>query len=773
MSENPIPGPPVEAELRRSEERFRVLSSVATEGIMIHADQIVLDANQAFVDLLGLSSPQELIGRNGMDLIRFTPDSRARVLKHLQSGSRKTYDIQIIKPDGTVVSAETHGRDIEYLGRPARLVYMRDISARKRADEALRESERNYREIFNATNDALFIHDESGRIVDVNERMCAMFKCDRESALRYSAADLSLGESPFGETEAVARLQQAAERGSQTFVWCSRRADGELFWSEVALRPFLVAGKKRVIASVRDISERKEAEDALANEKRFAETVFESLPGMAYVYNEDGYLVRWNRNYEKALGRSHDELSRGNLHFSETVCDADRERVRQAVADVFTQVPVEIEFGLQSTTGVITPYFATGRVADLGGERYLVGVGFDISERVASEAEKGQLQQQLNHAAKMEAVGQLAGGVAHEFNNLLTVIAGNIELARAESVLHDDHLPYLDQVQRAATSAAELTRQLLAFSRRQIIEPQVSNLNEIVVTVQTMLKRLIGENIEIRTLLAEDLAQVNVDRTQFEQILVNLAVNARDAMPDGGQLVIATTNIELSDDGNLLAGLTPGPHVLLTVTDSGHGISDELIQHVFEPFFTTKTKGKGTGLGLATIFGSVKQAGGAIDVQSEVGQGARFRIFLPRHEGRAEVSPPTKAPEMHRGAETVLLVEDDQSVRELVEAFLQRLGYDVLPTASGEEAIALIQQQIRRIDLLLTDMVMPGLSGRETSDKLKELLPDLKVLYMSGYTDDSVARRHVLDENLDFIAKPFDLKSLATKLHEILDRKTD
>ena len=775
MNEKVIPGPPTEAKLRQSEERFRVLSSVATEGVMIHEDHVVLDANQAFLDLLGLSNLEDLVGRNGMELISFTPESRRRVQDHMKSGSTATYDIEIFRPDGTIVPAETHGRDIEYLGRQARLVYMRDISERKRANEALRESERNYRQIFNAANDALLIHDESGHIVDVNERMCTLYRCDRESALGRTIDDLSLGESPYSGLEALERLRESETMGSHTFVWRSRRLNGELFWSEVALRPCVIGGQNRVIASVRDISDRKEAEDALASEKRFAEAVFESLPGVAYVYDKDGYLTRCNRNYEVVTRRRREDLIRGDFHFSETICEQDRERVSGAIEEVFRTGYGEVEFGMETADGIIIPYFATGRLAVLGDRQYLIGVGFDITERVASEAERTLLQEQLQQSTKMEAVGQLAGGVAHDFNNLLTVIAGNIELAQNELGVDNPSQHHLERVQIAATSAANLTRQLLAFSRRQIIEPRPINLNDLVITTNNLLDRLIGEHIEVSTVLAPDHTTVNVDRSQFEQILINLAVNARDAMPDGGQLKISTANIDLpTEDGTLPADLQPGPFVLLTMSDTGHGMSEEVKRHVFEPFFTTKATGRGTGLGLATIFGSVKQAGGAIDVQSQVGRGAMFRIFLPRHHSPPESALHVNAePGKRQGEETVLLVEDDLSVRELIDRFLRHLGYTVLQASSGEEALAQFQQHEGPIDLLLTDIVMPGLSGRETSESLAVLQPDLKVLYMSGYTDDSVLRQRVVKEDLDFIAKPFDLKMLAVKLRDVLDRRID
>jgi len=368
----------------------------------------------------------------------------------------------------------------------------------------------------------------------------------------------------------------------------------------------------------------------------------------------------------------------------------------------------------------------------------------------------------------MEAIGRLAGGVAHDFNNLLTAIAGNVELIRLDISPDDPQVPYLEELSKAAESAASLTRQLLAFSRRQLIEPKLLNLNHLVEHLHKMLVRIIGEDIVLRTELDPQLASVKADPGQFEQVLVNLAVNARDAMPKGGQLVIKTTNIEI--DKTLHPDLSPGCYVLLAVTDTGHGMADDVKERLFEPFFTTKPKGRGTGLGLATIFGTVKQAGGSIEVHSEIGRGTSFRIFLPRVEERGEgFAGREGALELAPGHETVLLVEDDVGVREFAVAVLRRLGYRVLAAANGVEALRQVEQHVGPIDLLLTDVVMPGMNGRELAERLTARHSRLKVLLTSGHTDNVIVHHGVLEENLDFIAKPYSVAALATKLRQVLD----
>jgi CheY-like chemotaxis protein len=371
---------------------------------------------------------------------------------------------------------------------------------------------------------------------------------------------------------------------------------------------------------------------------------------------------------------------------------------------------------------------------------------------------------------KMEAVGRLAGGVAHDFNNLLTSIICNVELAEQELNASDPLVQYLSEVNRAAQSAASLTRQLLAFSRKQIIEPKVLNLNYLVGNIQKMMTRLIGEDIELRTILAKELGSVKVDAGQFEQVLVNLAVNARDAMPEGGVLIIETANIDLDADYSLHHPHTqPGKYIMLAVSDTGHGMSEEVKEHLFEPFFTTKGKGRGTGLGLATTFGAVKQAGGSIEVYSEVDRGTTFKIYLPRiDEQAATLARTTPSLDLLHGTETILVVEDEPGVREMALKILKRFGYTTLHAPSGEDAFILAAKFADRIDLLLTDVVMPGMNGRELAERITLLHPEMKVLFTSGYTENVIVHHGVIEENLNFIGKPYSPQGLAQKIREVL-----
>jgi PAS domain S-box-containing protein len=405
--------------------------------------------------------------------------------------------------------------------------------------------------------------------------------------------------------------------------------------------------------------------------------------------------------------------------------------------------------------------------------RYYTAIIRDVTERKRAEEEKGKLQAQLQQAMKMEAVGRLAGGVAHDFNNLLTVITGYSELLLQkigkESPMHGE----VEQIQRAGERAALLTRQLLAFSRKQIIEPKVLDLNLLTVDVGKMLVRLIGENIDLKTVPGKNVGKVKVDSGHFEQVLINLAVNARDAMPDGGSLLIETANVELDEAycAQRPYQIAPGRYVMLAVSDTGCGMTGETSKHIFEPFFTTKATGQGTGLGLSMIYGAVKQAGGSIEVYSEVGKGTTVKIYLPRVEGETVEQEKDDQPTvLLGGTETVLLTEDEEIVRKMCFRILGDLGYKVLQAGNGAEAIALAHGYGDRIDLLLTDVVMPGMNGAELARQLVVRHPEMKVLFTSGYTHDAISRHGVLDEGVSFIGKPYTPSALARKVRKVLDK---
>jgi PAS domain S-box-containing protein len=404
---------------------------------------------------------------------------------------------------------------------------------------------------------------------------------------------------------------------------------------------------------------------------------------------------------------------------------------------------------------IIDVEISAGRIT-FEGQRAALVLAHDVSERK-------RLERRLADAEKMEAVGRLAGGVAHDFNNLLTVIAGY-----AEILAQRDGGEEAGEISRAANQAAALTHQLLAFSRRQVLHPKVLDLNAIVEGMEAMLQRIIGDDVSVGIRLAPDLASIEADRAQIERVILNLAANARDAMPGGGALTIETANVDVDEAQVAQHGEgAAGPHVLLAVSDTGHGMDDDVAKHLFEPFFTTKAAGAGTGLGLATVFGVVKQSGGGIYVYSEPGRGSTFKIYLPAATALPEPAELAAEPDAKRGSETIMVVEDDDGVRELVRLMLEANGYEVLAVGGADEAARVCSA--RGIDLLLTDVVMPEVSGSMLAERLAVIAPEMRILFMSGYSDEAVQRQGMLTASAAFLEKPFTERTLARKVREVLD----
>ena len=410
---------------------------------------------------------------------------------------------------------------------------------------------------------------------------------------------------------------------------------------------------------------------------------------------------------------------------------------------------------------IIDVEITAGRI-DYEGHQAAMVVSHDVSERK-------RLERRLADAEKMEAIGRLAGGVAHDFNNLLTVIVGYAEILLSR----DGDSEEVAEIARAAGQAAGLTRQLLAFSRRQVLHPKILDLNEIVAGMETMLHRIIGDDVSVGIKLATDLAPVEADRAQIERVILNLAANARDAMPQGGALTIETANVDVDDQQVASHGDEgiAGPHVLLAVSDTGHGMDEEVAKHLFEPFFTTKGAGIGTGLGLATVFGVVKQSGGGIYVYSEPGRGTTFKIYLPVAAAPAAEGEIAAEPEPQGGTETIMVVEDDAGVRDLVRLMLEANGYEVVTVEDADEAARVCTERPSSVDLLLTDVMMPEVNGRVLAERLGALSPSMRILFMSGYSDEAVHRHGMLGESAAFLEKPFTERTLARKVREVLDAR--
>lgn len=519
-----------------------------------------------------------------------------------------------------------------------------------------------------------------------------------------------------------------------------------------------------------EVADRKLAEKALRDSEGRYRLLFDSNPFPMWVYDlEDLSFLAVNEAAVHRYAYSSEEF------LSMTIKDIrPPEDVPSMLDDVLNFSTNPRDAGIwrhRTKDGTIIDVEIISYPLTFAGRSAALVLANDITERKRAEEALLRSETQLRQALKMEAVGKLAGGVAHDFNNLLTAICGHSEMCLRRLTPEDPLHRHIEGIKRTGERAAALTRQLLAFSRKQILQPQVMDLNHVVVELSKMLQRLIGEDIDLLMGLEADLGKVKADPNQLEQVLMNLCVNARDAMPKGGKLTVETSNVTLGEEfaGQHLS-VPPGNYVMLAVSDTGCGMDAVTQARIFEPFFTTKEVGKGTGLGLATVYGIVKQSGGSIWVYSELNQGTTFKIYLPSVEGAAEkLKAPTGVQELVSGVETVLLVEDEEVVREMAMEILQECGYKVLQAEDGVEALRLARQYTGEIHLMLTDVVMPKMSGRELADQITHLRPHLKVLYMSGYTDDAIVHHGVLDEGTAFLAKPFSMDALARKVREMLD----
>ncbi len=884
--------------------------------------------------------------------------------------------------------------------------HIRDITAERSAIEAIEKSEESYREIFNSTATGLMVHDaETGQILDVNQTIVDMTGYDRESILQSDVGKLSLGQAPYSQNEALSLIHKVKSEGPQTFDWMVRKKDGVIIWVEVTLKSAKILGRDRILAVISDITERKKYERDIIREKELSDGILDSLPGIFYMFDSDGKLLRWNRNFETVTGYSESELA--DKYILDYFEGGDREEIFDRFREVFINGWAEAEAEMIMKDGSRVAYYYTGMLARLDGRDYVLGVGLDVSERKKIELElkaseekyrqliettntgftivdaegvvldandeyariagradreeimgrsviewtaphdlernkralkavlaKGhtrnleidyvapggllrpveinatvietgegkrimtlcrdvsakkkaeeerdrmfnlsmdllsvsgfdgyfrqvnpawtrtlgwseeellksfwldlvhpndlestreagrelargkeirgfknrmrtksgeyrrlswssfplpsekmvfsvirdvtemdRLEEQLRQSQKMEAIGKLAGGVAHDFNNQLMVILNVSEMMAAGMSGSDPKRKHLSMIQKAGEQSASLTRQLLAFSRKQVIEPRVVKVNHMISPLREMLERLIGEDVEFEMELGSDAGLVKVDPSQIGQAIFNLAVNARDAMPRGGKLTISTGSVLLdSREAEKQDGLAPGNYALISVSDTGEGMDEETRSRIFEPFFTTKGLGKGTGLGLATVYGIVRQCEGSVTVSSEPGRGTTFRVYLPEAKAMDKDSKSfsSRASANLEGNETILVVEDNEDVRKTIVSMLRAKGYIILEAESGRQAEALFGDGGDHIDMVITDVVMPRLSGRELAKKFLEKRPDLPVLYVSGYTDEVISHHGVLEAGASLLQKPFTMDELLAKTRSLLDAR--
>jgi PAS domain S-box-containing protein len=667
---------------------------------------------------------------------------------------------------------------------------LEDISELKRAEEEARISEERFRILFEYAPDGYYLNNLEGNFVDGNRAAESITGYGREELIgkNFLELDLLSPDQLSRAGECLAKNVEGLPSGPDEFLL--KRKDGTRIPVEIRTYPVQRKGETLVLGIARDITERKKAEEELEKyrdhlqdlvESRTAELKrseekyrlhFENASDVIFSLGPDFRLLTMSPSVERILGYApHEMIGKAVQDLNILV----PESLEQALSDIRRVLAGEEirftvhEFVARDGTrkfGEVSavPLFREGRAVAV------ISVARDITERRKAEETLRRTEAMLQQSQKMEAIGRLAGGIAHDFNNLLTVISGYSQLV-SEILAPDSPISRdMQEIMRAADRATVLTRQLLAFSRMQVLKPEVLNLNKVVTDLERMLRRVIGEGVILIAELNPTIGNVEVDPGQIEQVIMNLAVNARDAMPEGGQLIIETDNVELDEAFvSRYPEVRPGSYIMFSMSDSGYGMDEDTRAKIFEPFFTTKDRGKGTGLGLATVYGIVKQSGGHITCDSNPGIGTVFRIYLPRIEAPArESGKDHEDEETRRGSETILLVEDEEMVREIGRRALSMFGYKVLEASTGEEALRLAKQHADPIQLLLTDIAMPGMSGLDLFHRMAPLHPELKVLFMSGYAPEAIDHHGILKPGTVFIEKPFAPLTLLQLVKKVL-----
>ena len=729
---------------------------------------------KALYDIVEIAEGEPIPGV-GEHLDYYEPEDRARLAEAYEhavaTGEPFDLELRIHTAKGKPFWARAIGRPVYEGGRCVKMQgTFQDITERKQVEEELRYQRDTAQTYLDVAGVMFVALDRNADVTLINQKGCTILGCTEEDIVGKNWFQNFVPQRLRAEvTAAFERLTAGTLESVEYFENPIRTRDGKerlIAWHNTILKDSSgqITG---TLSSGEDITERKQAEETV-------EAFFDQSLVMLFIADmRTERLLRVNHEVCRITGRSEEELC--SVPFVEFVHPDDREASRQAIATLADGRPLIGFVNRHITAAGEARLFEWTGVPDM--ERHLLyAMAQDITERKQAEKERRELEAQLRQAQKMEAVGQLAGGVAHDFNNILTTILGNTELSLDALKLgappDDPTLLGLQEVERAAQRAARLTRQLLIFSRRDVTKPDVVDLNQTISEMEKMLRRLITENISLEFALDTTLPKVYVDAGQIEQVIMNLTVNARDAMPDGGKLVIETARAVL-DQAYVAkhAEARLGPYVLLAVSDTGCGIDAQTAERIFEPFFTTKPVGHGTGLGLATVYAIVKQAGGHVMVYSEPQQGTTFKIYIPVAEtARRRAEPRVAEAPLIGGSETVLICEDDETVRQLAAHILKDAGYTVLSASGGGQAIQVAATHHDPIHLLVTDVVMPDINGRKLSDVLTAARPGIRTLFVSGYTSNIIAHHGVLDEGVEFLEKPFSRQSFLMRVREVLDK---
>ncbi|MBD3292177.1 MAG: PAS domain S-box protein, partial [Armatimonadia bacterium] len=755
-----------ERELRR---RNQAIES-AIDGIaVLDDDERFVFLNQAIADIYGYDSPDQLLGETWEVLYDEDEVERLQTTIMPQFREEGLWRGEAVgkRGDGSTFPQEISLTAIEDEGL---ICVARDITQRKQAEARIRDSEERLRAVFDASPDGICALDLEGRITDCN--------ASAADALGLGSPDDLIGERALqfvveNQREAVQeRIAEALHEGSVRFVeYDVVGSDGTRFPVEGSANAIVGGDGKPVgiVSTFKDITERKRAERELQELAQFRRSIIDQANIWLHVLDRDLNNVLWNPAAAEISGISEEEALGGHRTWEIMYPDPEE---REEMLGIASSI---IEDGRVLENYETTIHTAEGERRSISwNARQLLGsdgepigllaMGRDVSEH-------RELEEQLRQAVKMEAIGRLAGGIAHDFNNMLTAILGNVQLIGMRMADGDDNRRFLGEIRTAARRSADLTKQLLAFSRKQALEPEPIDLNKMIDRIEPMLERMLGEQIAVLTNLDPELGLIEADPSQIDQVLMNLVVNARDAMPDGGTLTIETNAVELDESYAMThADFEPGPYMVLSVSDTGIGMDQETQDRIFEPFFTTKSENEGTGLGLATVYGIVSQSGGQIYVYSEPGEGTVFKVYLPKLESVEALDETEEREERDlTGRETVLLVEDEDIVRDLIAGVLRRHGHTVISAESGEEALELAAAHDGPIHIMVTDVVMPGMNGPELADAIADTQPEIPVLFVSGYTDNTIVREGVLEEGVHYLQKPFDPERLLRRIRSVIE----
>jgi len=773
-----------EIERKQSEEEIKkrqkyleaVLHDAPDAIVTLDASHHVLEWNPGAEKIFGYTR-DEAVGKNLDDLVSgpdVVDEAKANTKKVLSGQNLSPTETIRYRKDGTAVNVIVAGSSIQIDGEMHGVVAVyTDITDRKRTEEALRESEEKFRLTFESVPDAVTISSmEDGLYLYVNDGFCRITGYAKEEAVGKTAFELGLYVNPADRERLLANLQ---DKGMvEAFEVQFRMKDERVVDALLSGRIFRYGEEDCLIAVTKDITQFKEAQAKIReSEKRYGD-LFNSVSDLIYTHDLEGRFLSANRAMTEILGYEPDDFIGRKvtdimkpelrpLFFTEYLEVIKKQGHYEGVTAYFTKDDRKIY--IEYRNRLITP----GE-----GEPYITGIGRNVTERILAEREIKKLNKQMLQAQKMEAVGTLAGGIAHDFNNLLQGILGYTQILLLSRDESDPDTTRLEEIEKATQRARELTQQLLAFSRKVETKPRPVDLNQEVEQVRKLLERTIPKMITMELHLEERLDVIHADPAQLEQVMMNLGVNARDAMPDGGRLVFETENLTLDEEYcETHLGARPGRYVLLSISDTGHGMNRETLEHIFEPFFTTKEVGKGTGLGLAMVYGIIKSHGGYIMCYSEPGEGTTFKIYLPVREGdqpAPETETKSVAAMPEGGSETILLVDDEGILRDIGKTILEQFGYTVLLAPDGETALEVYRENLEDISLVILDLIMPGMGGKRCLEEILKQDPQAKVVIASGYSINGRPKEALDRGARAFVKKPYEVTQMLREVRKVLDQ---